>query len=256
MRYDAFKGEVYRILMERDEPLTWHEIKAASSRLKQKAPYHVYVRKLQGDIGLVRFKRGGKKLWALRSWFEEGRFEELLPERLSMVLLDANAENAVAISDDWELKRLYPVEDGLNVWDVVEVEIAEFFPKNDRRPESVRVKSIEVTGRVEETRRRLRTLERITESGEFLHRDTLGGKTLGVLKPRFRCFYFYGERCEFYCDQSVCVGHDLKVFSDVRLAGEKVYFLLEENEREKDWAIRTVFSLSDPRQLRFNLTKG
>ena len=253
MRYEEFKSEVYKVLKERDEPLTWNEIKAASSLLRQKAPYHVYVRKLQGDIGLVRIKKSGKRLWALREWFESGRFEEFLPERMSIILLDANAENAIVIGEDWELRRIYPVSGELSVWDVLEVEIEEFFPKDDKRPESMRVKSIKVTGRVEEDRKRLRIMERVAESGEFLHRDALGGKTLGVIKPRFRCFHFYDGRCEFYCDQSVCVGHDFKVLSDVQLAGERVYFLLEADENERDWAIRAVLSLSDPRQLKLPL---
>ncbi|NOR77747.1 MAG: hypothetical protein GQ523_04840, partial [Methanophagales archaeon] len=70
MPYEKFRKEVERILEEKAEPVTWNEIKGSSTKLKQKAPYHVYVQKLQGDIGLVRFKRGQKTAWALRKWFE------------------------------------------------------------------------------------------------------------------------------------------------------------------------------------------
>ncbi len=73
MVYEKFKKEVERILEEKATPLTWNEIKENSTNLKQKVPYHVYVQKLQGDIGLVRFKREKKIVWALRKWFEEGK---------------------------------------------------------------------------------------------------------------------------------------------------------------------------------------
>ncbi len=55
MVYEKFRKEVERILEEKSKPVTWNEIKKSSTKLKQKAPYHVYVQKLQGDIGLVRF---------------------------------------------------------------------------------------------------------------------------------------------------------------------------------------------------------
>jgi hypothetical protein len=43
MTYEKFRHEVERILDEKSEPVTWNEIKASSTKLKQKAPYHVYV---------------------------------------------------------------------------------------------------------------------------------------------------------------------------------------------------------------------
>lgn len=265
MVYEKFRKEVERILEEKAKPVTWNEIKESSTKLKQKAPYHVYVQKLQGDIGLVRFKRERKTVWALRKWFEEGKFKELLPEKMRFTILSAKKDHAIAANEYWELKKIYPLKTGLHRWDVIETEVEAFFPEEDKRPESIRIKGggIEDARRIEDEEARIRIAEKISESGEFLHTDAWKGKTLGVTKPRFRCFYFYDSKCQFFCDQSVCVGHDMDVEEQgesVEIKGDKVFFVLEAVEREGgefiwekkhvEWRIKSVISLTDPRQRR------
>jgi hypothetical protein len=236
MVYEKFKQEVARILEEKDRPVTWNEIKASSTRLKQKAPYHVYVQKLQGDIGLVRFKHAKKTVWALRQWFEDGKFRELLPEKARLTILSVNGTYALAANEYWELKRIYPLERGLHRWDVIEADVKDFFPDDDKRPESMRLKEDELryVRCVEDVKAQLRIAEKVAESGEFLHTDAWKGKMLGLTKPRFRCFYFYDSKCQFFCDQSVCVGHDTDVKETgegIEIMGDKVYFVLEAAER-------------------------
>ncbi len=272
--YEKFRKEVERVLEEKKEPLTWNEIKASSTTLKQKAPYHVYVQKLQGDIGLVRFKsrhaqgREKKTVWALRKWFEEGKFKELLPDRVRLTILSIkNDRVAIAANEYWELKRIYPLKTGLNRWDVIEARVEDFFPEADKRPDSIRIREdgIEHLRRIEDDEERIRIAEKISESGEFLHTDAWKGKTLGVTKPRFRCFYFYDRKCQFFCDQSVCVGHDMEVEEqgeNIEIKGDRVYFVLEAIEREGsefiwekkhvEWHIKAVISLTDPRQRRLS----
>lgn len=265
MVYDKFRKEVERILEEKAKPLTWNEIKEGSIKLKQKAPYHVYVQKLQGDIGLVRFRREKKTVWALRKWFEEGKFRELLPDKVRFTILSSKKDHAIAVNEYWELKRIYPLENRLNKWDVVEAEIEDFFPEEDKRPDSIRIRGnkIKYLQRIEDEEERIRIAEKISESGEFLHTDAWKGKTLGMTKPRFRCFYFYDTKCQFFCDQSVCVGHDMEVEEqdeNIEIKGDRVYFVLEAAERARgefiwekskvEWCIKSVISLTDPRQRR------
>lgn len=267
MVYEKFRKEVERVLEERAKPVTWNEIKESSTKLKQKAPYHVYVQKLQGDIGLVRFKsaREKKTVWALRKWFEEGKFKELLPEKVRFTILSAKKDHAIAANEYGELKKIYPLKTGLHRWDVIEAEVEAFFPEEDKRPESIRIKGgeIELVRRIEDEEARIRIAEKISESGEFLHTDAWKGKTLGMTKPRFRCFYFYDSKCQFFCDQSVCVGHDMDVEDQgesIEIKGDKVFFVLEAVERARsefiwekkhvEWRIKSVISLTDPRQKR------
>ncbi|MHC1611357.1 MAG: hypothetical protein ACXQTW_07185 [Candidatus Methanospirareceae archaeon] len=265
MVYEKFREEVERILEEKGKPVTWNEIKGSSTRLKQKAPYHVYVQKLQGDIGLVRFKHGQRTVWALRRWFEDGKFRELLPNKVRLTIFSVKKGYAIGVNEYRELKRVYPVEAGLHRWDVIEADVAEFFPEGDKRPESIRLKGegMEYVRSIESDEERIRIAEGIAESGEFLHTDAWRGKTLGLTKPRFRCFYFYDTRCQFFCDQSVCVGHDMEVEEEggsIEIKGDKVYFVLEAAERtqsdfiwgkkEVEWYITSVISLTDPRQRR------
>jgi hypothetical protein len=265
MVYEKFKQEVARILEETEKPVTWNEIKASSTKLKQKAPYHVYVQKLQGDIGLVRFKHEKKTVWALRQWFEDGRFRELLPEKARLTILSVNGRYAIAANEYWELKRIYPLERGLRRWDVIEADVEDFFPDDDKRPESMTLKEdgLKYMRNVEDVEVELKIAEKIAESGEFLHTDAWKGKTLGLTKPRFRCFYFYDSKCQFFCDQSVCVGHDMDVANEdesVEIVGDKVYFVLEAAERAQGdfiwekkrvaWSITSVISVTDPRQQR------
>ncbi|MCU4140778.1 MAG: hypothetical protein MW690_000019 [Methanophagales archaeon] len=301
MSYESFKKEVERVLLERGEPMTWSEIKKFSGKLKQRAPYHVFVQKLQGEIGLVRFKPRGSQqtLWALRRWFEEGRFRDLLPERMRFVVLHSEGETAFVADEFRNLRRIFPVksvevheeeakeageagegearevkkvkevgeakegrereeaweggeaerEEGgnrdLRRWDVVEAEISSLFPEEDRRPESIRVRSLRFLRRVEEDSERLKILESVSESGEFLHTDAWRkhGKTLGMTRPRFRCFYFYDARCQFFCDQRVCLGHDIpSKISKEEVLGDKVYFILETEEQKNEvkWIISLV----------------
>ena len=265
MVYEKFKQEVARILEEKEKPITWNELMASSTKLTQKAPYHVYVQKLQGDIGLVRFKHANKTVWALRHWFEGGKFRELLPKKVRLTILSVNGTYALAANEYWELKRIYPLESGLRRWDVTEADVEDYFPDDDKRPESMRLKKdgLKYMRNVEAAEAQLRIAEKVAESGEFLHTDAWKGKTLGLTKPRFRCFYFYDSKCQFFCDQSVCVGHDMDVANaaeSVEIAGDKVYFVLEAAERahgdfiwEKKrvaWGITSVISLADPRQQR------
>ncbi len=269
MVYEKFKKEVERILEEKATPLTWNEIKENSTNLKQKVPYHVYVQKLQGDIGLVRFKREKKIVWALRKWFEEGKFKELLPDKARFTILSSKTkkDHAIVANEYWELKRIYPLPYPPNVWDVIEAEIEDFFPEEDKRPDSIRIREEEIKHlrRIEEDEERIRIAEKISESGEFLHTDAWKGKTLGMTKPRFRCFYFYDSKCQFFCDQSVCVGHDMEVEEEgekIEIKGDRVYFVLEAAEREGgefvweksrvEWRIKSVISLTDPRQRRLS----
>ncbi|MEA3487773.1 MAG: hypothetical protein U9R10_00785, partial [Euryarchaeota archaeon] len=191
MPYEKFRKEVERILEEQAEPLTWNELKACSTKLKQKAPYHVYVQKLQGDIGLVRFKRANKTVWALREWFEAGRFRELLPAKVRFTVLSVKSDHAIAANEYWELKRIYPLNSPLNRWDVIIAEVDDFFPEEDKRPDSIRIRDCVHSRSIEDLEERIRIAEKIAESGEFLHTDAWKGKTLGLTKPRFRCFYFY-----------------------------------------------------------------
>ncbi|MBE0516117.1 MAG: hypothetical protein IBX41_01830 [Methanophagales archaeon] len=265
MVYEKFRHEVERILEEKAKPVTWNEIKESSTKLKQKAPYHVYVQKLQGDIGLVRFKSGNKTVWALRNWFEDGKFTELLPEKVRLTILSAKRDHAIAANEYWELKRVYPVKNEIYRWDVIEAEVEEFFPKEEKRPESLRLKEdgMRYSRTIEDEEERIRIAEKVAESGEFLHTDAWKGKTLGLTKPRFRCFYFYDGRCQFFCDQSVCVGHDMEVEEQgesTEIKGDRVYFILEAAERAQgefiwekkriEWYITSVISLTDPRQRR------
>lgn len=275
MGYDKFKREVERILEEKARPLTWNEIKENSTQLKQKAPYHVYVQKLQGDIGLVRFKsvqgRDKKTVWALRNWFEEGKFRDLLPDKARFTILSSKKDHAIAANAYWELKRIYPFTEklsmSLNRWDVIEAEVDDFFPEEDKRPDSIRLKSdgIEHLRTIEDEEEQITIAEKISESGEFMHTDAWKGKTLGMTKPRFRCFYFYDSKCQFFCDQNVCVGHDMKVDEEgeaIEIKGDRVYFVLEAAESARgefiwektrvDWYIKSVISLTDPRQRRLH----
>jgi len=326
MSYESFKKEVERVLLERGEPMTWSEIKKFSGKLKQRAPYHVFVQKLQGEIGLVRFKPRGSQqtLWALRRWFEEGRFRDLLPERMRFVVLHSEGETAFVADEFRNLRRIFPVksvevheeeakeaageagegearevkkvkeageakegsereearegkeaerEEGgnrdLRRWDVVEAEISSLFPEEDRRPESIRVRSLRFLRRVEEDSERLKILESVSESGEFLHTDAWRkhGKTLGMTRPRFRCFYFYDARCQFFCDQRVCLGHDIpSKISKEEVLGDKVYFILETEEqkdegkselflwsKDVEWCLKAVISVQDPKQKRLEV---
>jgi len=325
MSYESFKKEVERVLLERGEPMTWSEIKKFSGKLKQRAPYHVFVQKLQGEIGLVRFKPRGSQqtLWALRRWFEEGRFRDLLPERMRFVVLHSEGKTAFVADEFRNLRRIFPVksvveareeeakeageagegearevkkvkevgeakkerereeaweggeaerEEGgnrdLRRWDVVEAEISSLFPEEDRRPESIRVRSLRFLRRVEEDSERLKILESVSESGEFLHTDAWRkhGKTLGMTRPRFRCFYFYDARCQFFCDQRVCLGHDIpSKISKEEALGDKVYFILETEEQKNEvsglflwskdveWCLKAVISVQDPKQKRLEV---
>lgn len=265
MVYEKFRREVERILEEKAKPVTWNEIKESSTKLKQKAPYHVYVQKLQGDIGLVRFKHAQRTVWALRRWFEDGKFTELLPDKVRLTILSVKKEYAIAANEYWELKRIYPLEVGLHKWDVIRADVAEFFPEEDKRPESIRLKGdgMAYVRSIESDEERIRIAEKIAESGEFLHTDAWKGKTLGLTKPRFRCFYFYDSKCQFFCDQSVCVGHDMDVEEkgeSIEIKGDKVYFILEAVETDQgefiwakqrvEWCIAFAISLTDPRQRR------
>jgi hypothetical protein len=265
MVYEKFKQEVERILEEKATPVTWNELKASSTRLKQKAPYHVYVQKLQGDIGLVRFKYENKTVWALRKWFEEGKFTELLPKKMRLTILSAKKDHAIGANEYGELKRVYPLKNELRRWDVVEADVEEFFPQEDKRPESMKLKGdgIEYVRRLEGEEERIGIAEKVAESGEFLHTDAWKGKTLGLTKPRFRCFYFYDSKCQFFCDQSICVGHDVDVEEhgeSIEIKGDQVYFILEAVERARgefiwekrriEWYIASVISVIDPRQRR------
>jgi len=271
MTYEKFRREVERVLQEKGRPVSWKEIRTSSSSLKQRAPYHVYVQKLQGDIGLVRFKSGARTLWALRSWFESGSgdFKNLLPTVLRLIILhlyhdtdaDIEAEAAIAVDEYRQLKRVYPLQHHYRRWDMIEAEVADFFPANDKRPESIRIKDESWLQRVEDAKEQLKLVERIAESGEFLHTDAWKGKTLGLTKPRFRCFYFYDSRCQFFCDQRVCVGHDMEVEEeDAEIIGDRVYFILEAIKRTKrefiwekpgvEWHIKSVIALADPGQRR------
>ena len=302
--------------------MTWSEIKKFSGKLKQRAPYHVFVQKLQGEIGLVRFRPRGSQqtLWALRRWFEEGRFRDLLPERMRFVVLHSEGETAFVADEFRNLRRIFPVksvvvheegakeageareagevkkvkkvgeakggrereeagevkeaegEEGgnrdLKRWDVVEAEISSLFPEEDRRPESIRVRSLRFLRRVEEDSERLKILESVSESGEFLHTDAWRkhGKTLGMTRPRFRCFYFYDARCQFFCDQRVCLGHDIpSKISKEEVLGDKVYFILETEEQKNEvsglflwskdveWCLKAVISVQDPKQRRLEV---
>lgn len=265
MVYEKFRQEVERILEEKSRPVTWNEIKASSAKLKQKAPYHVYVQKLQGDIGLVRFKHEQKTVWALRKWFGDGKFRELLPKKARLTILSVKSTHAIAANEYWELKRIYPLKTGLHKWDVIEADVEDFFPEEDKRPESMMLKGegMKYLRSIADEEGQIRIAEKIAESGEFLHTDAWKGKTLGLTKPRFRCFYFYDSKCQFFCDQSVCVGHDMSVGEQgggIEIKGDKVYFVLEASEREQgefiwakqrvEWCITSVISLTDPRQRR------
>ena len=149
MTYEKFRREVERVLQEKGRPVSWNEIRTSSSSLKQRAPYHVYVQKLQGDIGLVRFKSGARTLWALRSWFESesGDFKNLLPTVLRLIILhlyhdtDTDAEAAIAVDEYRQLKRVYPLQHQFRRWDMIEAEVADFFPADDKRPESIRIRA-------------------------------------------------------------------------------------------------------------------
>lgn len=265
MVYEKFRHEVERILEEKATPLTWNEIRACSATLKQKAPYHVYVQKLQGDIGLVRFKSGNRTVWALRKWFEEGKFTDLLPKKVRLTILSARKDHAIGATEDGELKRVYPLRNEVRRWDVVEADVEEFFSQEDKRPESVKLREdgIAYIERLDDDEKRIRLAEKVTESGEFLHTDAWKGKTLGLTKPRFRCFYFYENKCQFFCDQSVCVGHEMDVEEDrehLDIQGDRIFFLVEAIEHARrdfiwektrvDWHITAVISVTDPRQRR------
>jgi hypothetical protein len=74
-----------------------------------------------------------------------------------------------------------------------------------------------------------------------------------IRNGRWHLFNFYDGKCQFFCDPSVCVGHDMHVEENegsAEITGDKVYFILEAAERARgefiweqkrvDWGITSV----------------
>ena len=278
MKYEKFKEEIERILLERGRPTSWSEIRT-SDKLNRRTPSHRYVQRLQAEIGLIKIKdkKTGKKLWALRRWFKRGQQTFLVPPEKVMITLLCKAKEVISkkyglthclagLDKDWNWKRLYPLsaEVGNNIekWCIIEAAVRDFFPEKNR-PESVKIwpKEVRFIRKIENMEERKKILERIVETGEFLHRDLRKGKTLGLMKPKFPRFSIENEcvQCRFYCDQRKCRGHTMVVGDSevdekrdlVMLEGGELHFLLGTHKYHPNkWLLISVINLSKPRQRR------
>lgn len=64
--YEDFKRRVVRALRKAKRPITWSEIRT-QGQLIQMFPNNKWVRKLEKDVRLVRFREGGVMYWRLGS---------------------------------------------------------------------------------------------------------------------------------------------------------------------------------------------
>lgn len=62
--YEDFRDEMKKILEKEPQGLSWSQIKR-KLQLSQRTPYHKWVKKMEKDIGLLREKKGSKKIWRL-----------------------------------------------------------------------------------------------------------------------------------------------------------------------------------------------
>lgn len=283
MDYEEFKREVERILLEKGRPMTWSEIRNSSEKLNQRAPYHGRVHKLRGEIGLMEIKdKGtGRKLWALRRWFKgkkSGRQTFFSPPKTVVVTLLCKAKEQFSrrhkmlthciagLDKDWKWRRLYPLSadagSEIRKWDVIEAVVKNFFPEANR-PESIKIwpREVKRIARIQQIKERRRIIKGVVETGEFLHRDSWKGKTLGLIKPKRPKFYIEnGEvKCDFYCDQRRCSGHTMVVWDCevnerrdfVMFESGEPYFLLGTHKYHPNkFLLISVINLSKPRQKR------
>lgn len=279
MKYEEFKEEVERILLEKGRPTSWSEIRDSSEKLDQRAPYHGRVQKLRGDIGLIEIKdkKTGRKLWALRRWFKRGKQTFFVPPEKVKIILLCKAKEVFSrkygpthclagLDEDWNWRRLYPLSAkmGLEIekWDVVEAAVKKFFAEKNR-PESIKIwpSDVETVDRIEDMEERKRIIKRVMETGEFIHTDVWKGKTLGLIKPKRPKFYIENGdvKCHFYCDQRRCNGHTMVVWdSEVNEtrdfamfeSGEPYFLLGTHKYHPNKFLLISVINLSKPTQKR------
>jgi len=275
MKYEEFKKEVERVLLEKGKPTSWSEIRNSSDKLDQSVPYHGYVQKLHGEIGLIEIKdrKSGKKLWALRRWLKNRKQTFLAPPKAVQIILLCKAKEqfskklkmlthcTAGVDMDWKWKRLYPLSAKVGAqiqkWDIIEASVKEFSPESNR-PETVKIWPTEVKGlgRIEDMQKRRKIINRVIESGEFLHRNSWKGKTLGLIKP-VRPKFFIDRRtnevkCRFYCNRRECRGHTAVVWDceiteqNYRIIPTKeTYFLLGTHKYHPHrWLLISVITLA------------
>lgn len=252
MKYEDFKEEVERILLEKGEPTSWSEIRDSSDKLDQRVPYHGHVQKLRGEIGLITLKdkETGQRLWALMDWFvrkQKGTQTFLIPPKKMAITLLCKAKEVFSrkygpthclagLDEDWKWRRLYPlsaeVGDNIRKWDVIEVAVRDFFPEKNR-PETVKIwpKKVKVVDRIDGMKKRRKIVRRTVETGEFLHTDVWRGKTIGLIKPRRLQFFVEGGeiKCKFYCNQRRCRGHIMVVW-DSEVNEQRNFYELESGD--------------------------
>ena len=273
MKYEEFKKEVERILVEKGRPTSWSEIRNASEKLDQRVPYHGHVQKLRGEIGLIEIKdkKTGRKTWALRRWFKRGKQTFLVPPETLKVTLLCKAKEVFSrkygpthclagLDEEWKWRRLFPLSaelgESIGKWDVIEVAVRDFFPEKNR-PETVKIwptgmKRLDTV----QIGEREKIITRMRETGEFLHTDAWRGKSIGLIKPKRPRFFVTddGIKCEFNCDRRSCNGHSMTVWNsevnerrNVReLEGGNLYFLLGTHKyHPHKWLLIAVINLAE-----------
>ena len=273
MKYEEFKKEVERILSEKGRPSSWSEIRNSSDKLDQRVPYHGYVQKLRGEIGLIEIKdrKTGRRTWALRRWFKRGEQTFLVPpEKLNVTLLCKAKEVfskkygpthcLAGLDERWKWRRLYPlsaeVGDKIGKWDVIEVTVRDFLPEKNR-PETVKIWPRKVNFiETIQIKDREKIITKTIETGEFLHTDAWRGKSIGLIKPKRARFFLKDDeiRCEFYCDQRRCRGHIMTVWNSevherrnfYELESGDLYFLLGTHKyHPHKWLLISVINLAE-----------
>jgi hypothetical protein len=280
MDYEVFKKEVERILLEKRKPLAWNEIRNASQILNQTIPNYKYVQKLRSEIGLleIKDKKRGRTLWALRRWFKGGKQSFLMsPDKVTIVLLCKAKEQfsrklgmlthcTAGLDRNLKWKRLYPVDaelaSNLIKWDIIEAGVQNFYPEKNR-PESIKIWPSEVkkVGRIDDANERRKIIERVVETGEFLHRNLWKDKTLGLIKPKKPRFLIRNNEvyCKFFCEQKICRGHVMAVWDSEVVENRDFatyetadpYFLLGTHKYHSNkFLLISVINMSAPSQKR------
>lgn len=248
----------------------------------QRVPYHGYVQKLRGEIGLMEVKdrKTGRKVWALRRWYKKGKQTFLAPPKKVSITLLCKAKEVFSrryglthclagLDKDWKWRRLYPlsaeVGSDIGKWDVIEVVVRDFFPEKNR-PETIKIwpRRVKCTSRIDDMNERRKIIRRTSETGEFLHTEAWRGKSIGLIEPRRPRFLVEdGEiKCEFRCNQKRCGGHKMVVW-DSEVVGKRDFVVFETGEpyfllgthkyHPHKFLLISVINLSKPRQRRLEV---
>ena len=70
-QYPFFREAVKKVLSDAEEPLSWSEIREMAG-LRWLRPSCFWVKRLEDEIGLIRRRKNGEKLWSLRAAPGEG----------------------------------------------------------------------------------------------------------------------------------------------------------------------------------------